>query len=737
MPSGTRIAIFHDDSEVAASIAAFAAEANLEAVHPVSATALEVELHDPLMAAVVLDLVGSKGGGFELIERLANAPSHPQVIVVTALDPKTVDSIRRLGKTKGLKLHVFKKDGDAEALRGFLAKLEKREVRFGVEHLDDAIARQFLHVEYQPKVPLKADVDEFSVEALCRLKHPQFGNVYPDQFIPMAEKHGLIARLSDSVVCQAFRDLNMWRDGGLLVRLALNVSPELLKTQDWCDQFTRRCAEFDIEPERITLEITESQSGATLDVALDVLTRLHLKGFTLSIDDFGTGFSSLATLYKLPFSELKIDKSFTFDLQQSQEARALIETTIGMAQRLGLKVVAEGVETEAVFRELRLMGCQHAQGYFISKSIAADKVPQFFADWNSMMKSEPIHEEHALPKIAIIQSLLSDILNDDASETDATLVLTDFTGPRPASEEDSTLELTRKIPTLVLQGKVAVALARCQAAIRRLQRTPERAPLTAKILQLRHLLEQELIAKDDLELSVPNGRVRLLPRQAALIGRPSSGKAVDVPVGCRWFSRGDKNLRLFAQGAEWFIEDLGSTNGSWVGDAALLPGDAYALPFGETVIEIGKNAGEAAPIAISLWRPSANPGAVVVSLKADAPRLAGKVGETKWPNWRQDLRTSWVLFNERLALGTSTDGAIVLNEAGAAKAAEIWFDKGFWIAPCGDAPLTIADTPFLETAPLPIGADLSIGGARLRAESLKPDAAPASAEMPSLRAKSG
>jgi EAL domain-containing protein (putative c-di-GMP-specific phosphodiesterase class I) len=737
MPSGTRIAIFHDDSKVAASIAAFAAEANLETVHPVSATALEVELHDPLMAAVVLDLVGPKGGGFELIERLSNAPSHPQMIVVTALDVKTVDSIRRLGNTKGLKLRVFKKDGDAEELRSFVAKLEKRDVRFGVEHLDDAIARGYLHVEYQPKVPLKPDVEEFSVEALCRLKHPQFGNVFPDQFIAMAEKHGLIAKLTDSVACHAFRDLNMWRDDGLLVRLALNVSPELLKTPHWCDQFMRRCAEFDIEPERITLEITESQSGATLDVALDVLTRLRLKGFTLSIDDFGTGFSSLATLYKLPFSELKIDKSFTFDLQKSAEARALIETTIGMAQRLGLKVVAEGVETEAVFRELRLMGCQHAQCYFISKSIAADKVPQFFADWDSLMKSEPIHEENALPKIAIIQSLLSDILNDDSSETDATLVLSDFANPRPAAEEDSTLELTRKIPTLVLQGKVAVALARCQAAIRRLERTPERAPLTAKILQLRHLLEQELIFKDDLELSVPNGRVRLLPRQAALIGRPSSAKAVDVPVGCRWFSRGEKNLRLFTEGTDWFVEDLGSTNGSWIDDAVLLPGDCYALPFGETLIEIGKHAGEAAPIAISLWRPPANPGAVVVSLKADAARLAGKAAESKWPNWRQDLRTRWVLFNERLTLGTSAGSAIVLDEAGVEKAAEIWFDEGFWIAPAGNAQVTIADTPFLETAPLPIGADLTIGDARLRTESLKPDVAPAAVDAPPLRAKSG
>src|SRR6185312_7299131 len=362
----------------------------------------------------------------ELLERVAKAACSPQVIVVTALDAKTVDSIRRLGNAKNLELKIFRKQEDRNGLRACLAALEKRELRFGVEHLKDSIEREYIRVEYQPKVPLETSVEEYAVEALCRLHHPQFGNVYPDQFIGMAEKQGLIAALTDCVVRNAFRDMNAWQDQGLEVRLALNVSPELLTTAEWCEKFVRCCTEFKIEPARITLEITESSSCATLDVALDVLTRLRLKGFTLSIDDFGTGFSSLATLYKLPFSELKIDKSFTFDLQKSPEARALIESTIGMAQRLGLKVVAEGVESEAVFNELRLMGCQHAQGYFISKSMPADKVPQFFADWTSLMKSEPIHEKDALPKIAIIQSLLSDILNESAGNEDSTLVFTDL-----------------------------------------------------------------------------------------------------------------------------------------------------------------------------------------------------------------------------------------------------------------------------------------------------------------------
>ena len=718
MQCGTRIAIFHDDSEIAATIAKFAAEANLIVVQPASSTDLEAELSNPLIAAVVVDLKGSRSGGFEFLERLAHAPARPQVIVVTALDAKTVDSLRRLGSSNDLNLRVFRKDDEANLLRSCLAELEKREVRFTAEHLDEAIERKYIHVEYQPKVPLVGSEEECAVEALCRLRHPHFGNVYPDQFIAIAEKHGLIAKLTDSVVCNAFRDLGQWRDQGLAVRLAINISPELLKTGEWTEQFIQRCQEFAIEPERITLEITESASGATLEVALDLLTRLRLKGFQLSIDDFGTGFSSLATLYKLPFTELKIDKSFTLDFQKSGEARALIESTISMAQRLGLKVVAEGVETEAVFHELRLMGCQHAQGYFISKSLPPEQVPQFFVHWASLMNSDPTLEESALPKIAIIQALLSDILSENGAD-DSTLVLSGL-GGSDASDEDSTLQLMSTIPTLVLQGRVAGALARCQAALHRLERKPDQIALKGKILQLRKLLEQDLLCKDDLELSTAGGPIRLLARRDALIGRPSKAKAVDIAVGCRWFSRGEKNLRLYGEGEDWFVEDLGTTNGSSIGDRPLRPNQPCKLPYGETLIEIGKRAGSKAPIALRLRRPPASPGVIVITLLADEARLNDTSEANQWPSWKEDLRTTWIVFDGRISLGASKNCAVVLSDAGADAAAEIWFHEGFWIAPSPNVPLSIADAPFAEEAPLPAAADLSLGGARVRVEIFPP-----------------
>src|SRR5258705_2458361 len=137
MLSGTRIAIFHDDSEIAANIAAFAAEADFVVVQPVSSAALEAELSNPLVAAVVVDLMGPRSGGFELLERVATSPARPQVIVVTALDTKTVDSLRRLGSSKGLNLRVFRKDDEAKLVRSCIADVEKREGCFTAEHPDE------------------------------------------------------------------------------------------------------------------------------------------------------------------------------------------------------------------------------------------------------------------------------------------------------------------------------------------------------------------------------------------------------------------------------------------------------------------------------------------------------------------------------------------------------------------------------------------------------------------------
>jgi EAL domain-containing protein (putative c-di-GMP-specific phosphodiesterase class I) len=726
--SGFKVAILHDDFEVAERVASVASKAGLGVIRAQSYTWLQSEISDPKLTAVIMDLVGPRSGGFEQLERLCAIPSQARMIVITSLDAKTVDSTQRLADAKGFRLTVLRKDAlEEQTLLSLISPPVSQEPVFGPEDLNECLEKRYFRVEYQPKVPLTnpAGVVEYGVEALCRILHPRFGNVPPDHFIPIAEKHGLVHKLTDGVVCESFRDHRTWRQEGLPVRLAVNISPELLKDAEWCDLFLRRCAEYEVEAEQVTLEITESSSGAAHPTAIDILTRLRLKGFTLSIDDFGTGFSSLSTLYKLPFGELKIDKSFILDLQKSSEARALIESTVSMAQRIGVKVVAEGVESEAIFRELRLIGCHEAQGYFVGKAMAAEKIARFFSDWGAMTRSQSIHAgtPSALPKIAMIQVLLNDILNDRNLDADSTLVLADFDKAKAIEgvDKDSTLELARKIPPLVLQGKTAEALANCHAAAIRLDATDSRESLKSKIAQLQSLLEQELVTTADIELVGSHGNARLLPRNSATLGRPSSATVVDIPVKCRWFSRGEKNLRIFSKGGEWLLEDRGSTNGNFIGNQRLEPRRPYALPLGETMVATGMQAGAVAPISIRLRRPEGNPNAVVITFVYEAQAARDGVEDDQWPDLQKDLETTWILFEGQISAGKSEACALVLEDCETAVAAHIRFKSGYWVLPAEGTELTLGDAIFCREVPIPPRAELSLAGALLTVREVTKD----------------
>jgi EAL domain-containing protein (putative c-di-GMP-specific phosphodiesterase class I) len=743
-PAAHKVAILHDDPDVVAKVSALAAKAGLDIVRSQSLSWLLNQISDPLLSAVVLDLAGSCGGGFELLEQLCNSPSRAKIVVITSLDAKTLDSTQRLADSKGFSLAIHRKGfiDDAALLRQLCAGRDEAP-GFGPEQLCECLDKRYYRVEYQPKVPLsnQSSAGEYGVEALCRIFHPSFGAISPDQFIPLAEKNGLVLRLTDCVVCEAFRDHRGWRQEGLSLRLAVNISPELLTDGVWCDLFLQRCSEFEVDAEQITLEITESSAGATHPAALDILTRLRLKGFTLSIDDFGTGFSSLSTLYKLPFGELKIDKSFIGDLQENAEARALIESTVSLAHRIGLKVVAEGVESEATFRELKLIGCHEAQGFFVGRSMTADKVQRFFSDWAAMVRSQSIHAgtPNALPKIAMIQVLLNDILSDKTTDTDSTLVLSHVENVKSpeGAEEDTTLGFARSIPPLVLQGRTTEALANCHAAASRLEASDTRPGLKSKIARLQSLLEQELITTADLDLVGAHGIARLLPRSSATLGRPSSSATVDIPVTCRWFSRGEKNLRLFTKGGEWFVEDRGSTNGNFVGQKRLEPRRPLALPIGVTIVETGNQVGSAAPVAIRLKRPALDPGSVVITFSFDPEMVREGLDDEQWLALEADLSTTWIIFDSQISLGRAAECALSLEESAAEIAATISFKSGYWITPAQGTDFTLSGCHFSREVPLPSKTQLSVCGAAIsvREEVREEHHTPLSDAAPSVSAR--
>ncbi len=223
-------------------------------------------------------------------------------------------------------------------------------------------------MHYQPKLDL-ATSTVIGVEALVRWNHPVRGWVEPDEFIPVAEETGLIKAVTDRIVALAVRDARRWLDAGFDFTVSVNLSTLDLVDELLADRIEHRLREHDLEPSRVTLEITES--SLMLDTPRTMLTveRLAELGVMLSLDDFGTGYSSLSYLRRLPVTELKIDRSFISNLLLDPQDEAIVSSTILLGHNLGLQIVAEGVESAEISTHLREIGCDIAQGFGISRPL--------------------------------------------------------------------------------------------------------------------------------------------------------------------------------------------------------------------------------------------------------------------------------------------------------------------------------------------------------------------------------
>ena len=215
-----------------------------------------------------------------------------------------------------------------------------------------ALGEGQLHLLYQPKVHAPSG-EITGAEALMRWNHPQRGLVAPAVFIPIAERFGLIGAIGNWLIDEACRQAGQWRDEGLRMRVAINLSAHQLRHDDLADRIDAALKRHRIDPQLLTCEITESVAMEDASNAIRMVEKLGAMGVNISIDDFGTGYSSLAYLRKLRAGELKIDRSFVMDLEASADARAVVDAVVKLAQALGLKVVAEGVETEAQHEILR------------------------------------------------------------------------------------------------------------------------------------------------------------------------------------------------------------------------------------------------------------------------------------------------------------------------------------------------------------------------------------------------
>lgn len=238
--------------------------------------------------------------------------------------------------------------------------------------LRGAIEKDELLLHYQPKIDMRA-ARVCGVEALVRWMHPERGMMPPDEFIPLAEHTGLIKPLTEWVLAAALRQSSVWRETGLKLPIAVNLSARNLRDAGLLDKMKQLLGAWHADAGWLEFEITESTIMDDPDGALAILTSLNDLGIALFVDDFGTGYSSLSYLQKLPVDAVKIDKSFVQNMLASADSAAIVRATITLAHDLGMKVVAEGIESQEMWDGLARLRCDVAQGYFIGKPMPAEQ----------------------------------------------------------------------------------------------------------------------------------------------------------------------------------------------------------------------------------------------------------------------------------------------------------------------------------------------------------------------------
>lgn len=327
--------------------------------------------------------------GVEMLRKLSEMRYPGALILVSGEDDRILHAAERLARALRLKvLGVLRKPVTEQSLSELLDRLSRESdssrasvQTYSAAEVRNAIASEELINAYQPKVDV-ASGEVIGVEALVRWRHPRDGLLTPDHFIGIAEANGLMDDLTREVLSNALVQAVKWRQDGLDLSVAVNVSVKSLIHLDFPDYVAREAASAGVPLDRLKLELTESEVIRDVRTCLDILTRLRLKQIGLSIDDFGTGYSSLAQLRDLPFNELKIDYGFVHGACHDAERSAIVEASLNLARQLGINVVAEGAEDIDDWNYLRACGASQAQGYFIARPLPGAELPGWVATWN-------------------------------------------------------------------------------------------------------------------------------------------------------------------------------------------------------------------------------------------------------------------------------------------------------------------------------------------------------------------
>jgi len=390
-----RVLIIDDDQRICRIIKRVADDLGIESFATDNPELFESTIPHFKPNVIFMDLQMPRLDGVELLRKLADQHSRAAIILASGMDKSIIETTEELGKSMGLNMAgILQKPIDIDQTKNILeqhfepASIQTHKTTIVTEEeLANAIKQNELVVHYQPQIHLSSG-KIVGFEALVRWQHPEHGLLFPDDFIPLAEQNrDLIELLTYSVLDNVIQSSVLKKEGTSDINVSINLSARMLHDLSLPDKVTKMLEEHNFNHDRLVVEITES--GAMDDPALtmDILARLRLKNIKLSIDDFGTGFSSLVQLYRMPFNEIKVDKSFVMKAMDDEEAATIVRTTIELGHGLGLEVVAEGIEDQETLDWLKELGCDIGQGYFISRPVDADSLELWIKEHNRKLNN--------------------------------------------------------------------------------------------------------------------------------------------------------------------------------------------------------------------------------------------------------------------------------------------------------------------------------------------------------------
>ena len=350
-------------------------------------------LQNPLqhIDIAVIDLGTAGIDGMELVRHMAKIASDTAIILSGSVDVSLEFSVGTLSSAYGIELLGFlQKSDSAETFKSMIHRhVPRKKVSsastaqqpvFSIDDILLALKNDQIAPFFQPKVDLVGG-KVVGVEAFARWNHPQYGELPPNHFIPMLEQHQQLDQLTHRIIDKSAAACRHWHDEGHLITVSINLGTAILSDPQATDLIVAQISEHGLDPSFVVFEITESAANIDAPACLENMVRLRMKGFELSVDDYGTGNASMQQLLRIPFSELKIDRSFVAGAADNQTLATVLRSSIELASKLKKISVAVGIESRKDWEFLKEMGCTYGQGFYIAKPMPAEALPNWMREW--------------------------------------------------------------------------------------------------------------------------------------------------------------------------------------------------------------------------------------------------------------------------------------------------------------------------------------------------------------------